>query len=173
MSTCACSRCGTLLPAADINVAADTALCRHCGTTFRFSGLLDSGAHLDFDPAHPPQGASFQEFAGGFEVRATTGSSEAWFLVPFMLIWSGFAFGGIYGSQWQKGKFDLLESLFGIPFVILRDSVISFRKPGNHDRRRTCGGAKERQRGLDISGRWSVWMDSAIPLVRCRVGHGG
>ena len=51
-------------------------------------------------------------------MRATTGSSEAWFLVPFMLIWSGFAFGGIYGSQWQKGKFDLLESLFGIPFVI-------------------------------------------------------
>jgi len=118
VSTCACSRCGKPLPATDINVTADTALCRQCGTTFRFSELIDSGGYLTFDPANSPHGVSYQEFPGGFEARATTRSAEALFLIPFMCIWSGFSLFGIYGSQWQKGHFDLFQFLFGIPFVM-------------------------------------------------------
>jgi hypothetical protein len=40
------------------------------------------------------------------------------FLVPFMCVWSGFSLGGIYGTQIVDGKFNLVLSLFGIPFVI-------------------------------------------------------
>ena len=42
----------------------------------------------------------------------------AFFLVPFMCVWSGGSLGGIYGSQFFQSKFDLSMSLFGIPFVL-------------------------------------------------------
>jgi hypothetical protein len=45
-------------------------------------------------------------------------SPIAFFLVPFMCVWSGFSLGGIYGSQIVKGHFQLGPSLFGIPFLI-------------------------------------------------------
>ena len=35
-----------------------------------------------------------------------------------MLVWSGGALGGIYGTQIYNGKFDLVLSLFGIPFFL-------------------------------------------------------
>jgi hypothetical protein len=116
--TSSCLRCGIRVPSADINVAADTALCRKCGATYRFSELVRSGGLLAFDPVHPPQGASFQVAPGGFVAYATTRSAAAWILVPFFLVWSGFSLGGIYGAQFQKGHFDLYESLFGLPFVL-------------------------------------------------------
>ena len=35
-----------------------------------------------------------------------------------MLIWSGGSLGGIYGTQIANQEFSLLQSLFGIPFII-------------------------------------------------------
>jgi hypothetical protein len=35
-----------------------------------------------------------------------------------MCVWSGFSLGGIYGSQFVQGQFNLVWSLFGIPFVL-------------------------------------------------------
>jgi hypothetical protein len=51
-------------------------------------------------------------------VGATTRSPAAFFIVPFMCVWSGFSLGGIYVTQIISGKFDLVSSLFGIPFLI-------------------------------------------------------
>lgn len=51
-------------------------------------------------------------------IGATTRSPIAFFLVPFMLIWSGGSIGGIYGNQLLKGEFDPFLSLFGIPFIL-------------------------------------------------------
>jgi hypothetical protein len=118
VSTCSCSRCGNRLPSTDINVRADAALCRRCGAAFRFSELLQGGGFPAFDLSHPPQGASFQAGPNGFVASAHTRSSQAWFLVPFMLVWSGFSLDGIYVSQFQKGRFDLGQSLLGIPFIL-------------------------------------------------------
>lgn len=42
----------------------------------------------------------------------------ALFLFPFMLVWSGISIGAIYGSQIRSGHFNLIPSLFGIPFLI-------------------------------------------------------
>lgn len=118
VSTCTCPRCGNRLPSADINVAADTALCRACGSTYKFSELVSGGSFLSFDPAHPPEGTAFRQDADGIRVSATARSAEAWFLVPFMCVWSGFSLSGIYGTQIRKGIFDLGSSLFGIPFLL-------------------------------------------------------
>lgn len=55
---------------------------------------------------------------GGWTAGATTRSPAAFFLVPFMCVWSGGSLGGIYGTQIIGGKFNLLMSLFGIPFLL-------------------------------------------------------
>ena len=55
VSTCSCPRCGSPVSATEINVGADTALCRHCGSAFRFSSLVDGGAFVTYDLSNPPE----------------------------------------------------------------------------------------------------------------------
>jgi hypothetical protein len=71
---------------------------------------------IDIDS--PPNGVKMKKFDNGFEISATTRSPIAFFLVPFMLVWSGGSLGGIYGTQIANGHFNLFLSLFGIPFVM-------------------------------------------------------
>jgi hypothetical protein len=81
--------------------------------------LLSGGAGLDdFDINAPPRGAWFDPTVTGWTLGATTRSPMAFFLVPFMCVWSGGSLGGIYGSQIFTGEFNLLLSLFGIPFLL-------------------------------------------------------
>lgn len=112
----ACPRCGHSLPAEDINVGADTALCRSCGSIHAFSDLVHGSSH--FNISQPPSGVSVDQFANGFRASATTRAWYALFLVPFMCVWSGASLGGIYGSQIRSGKLNLAISLFGIPFIL-------------------------------------------------------
>jgi hypothetical protein len=100
----------------DVNVSTDIALCRHCGRTYAFSEIV-SGAPAG-DLSMPPNGAWYEVLADGFRVGATTRSAAAFFIVPFMCVWSGFSLGGIYGTQLRSGHFNLFSSLFGIPFLI-------------------------------------------------------
>jgi hypothetical protein len=113
-----CPRCEHVLAPSEINVAADTALCAACGTALRFSDIVASRSFMGADPARPPKGASFYSAGGGFTVQATTRSWEAFLLVPFMCVWSGFSLNGIYGTQIRKGVFDLSSSLLGLPFLM-------------------------------------------------------
>src|SRR5579871_4901914 len=71
------ARCGKSLPPADIDVAADTALCRHCGCAFSFSELIGTAA-VELDLTNPPDGVSFQRTPGAFVASATTRSWMAW-----------------------------------------------------------------------------------------------
>src|SRR4051812_18688409 len=75
-----------------------------------------AGAVVDL--TRPPAGARFVRNMRGFEVSVSTRSVLAVFLVPFMCVWSGGSLGGIYGSQVMQGQFDLMRSLFGLPFLI-------------------------------------------------------
>ena len=115
-----CPTCRRDLPLADVNVERDTALCRQCGGTFSFADLVagDGAAEAAFDPLDPPRGAWFTPAFDGFEAGVSTRSPFAIFLVPFLCVWSGFSLGGIYGTQVWTGRFNLLMSLFGIPFVL-------------------------------------------------------
>jgi hypothetical protein len=103
---------------ADVNVATDIALCRRCERNFSYAEATSASPEAGVDLSRPPKGAWFQRTARGFVVGASTRSPSALFLVPFMLVWSGGSLGGIYGSQWFSGKFNLPVSLFGIPFVL-------------------------------------------------------
>jgi len=103
----------------DVNVAKDLALCRQCGQTWSYADLIDDGKVANFIPSEPPKGAWYLETGPrSFEIGATTRSSLAIFLVPFMCVWSGGSLGGIYGTQIAKRHFELGISLFGIPFLL-------------------------------------------------------
>jgi hypothetical protein len=113
-----CPECRTEIPLEDINVAKDIALCRRCTRTYSFAELSQDRDVADVDASRPPKGAWYKSQGLEFEVGAWTRSWAALFLVPFTLVWSGMSLGGIYGSQFAKGRFDLTMSLLGIPFVL-------------------------------------------------------
>jgi hypothetical protein len=101
-----------------MNVVTDVACCRECDEVFALSSLVQSSPTGPVDLNDPPRGCWYREEFDGFAVGATTRHPRAFVLVPFMCVWSGFSLGGIYGSQIVNGKFDLMMSLFGIPFVL-------------------------------------------------------
>src|SRR5512140_3460686 len=114
-----CPQCRTPIPLEDINVSTDLALCRKCGQTWSYLETLEQRESAEVDLTRPPRGAWFRQSPPvWFEAGATTRSAAAFFLVPFMCVWSGFSLGGIYGSQIVKGHFNLGMSLFGIPFLL-------------------------------------------------------
>ncbi len=115
-----CPKCEKILETREINVEKDFALCSVCNETFSISNdlflheLVAGEINLD----KIPKGTWVQEFNDGFEIGATTRSYVAFFLVPFMILWSGGSVGSIYGTQIIEWKFSLFQSLFGIPFLL-------------------------------------------------------
>ncbi len=99
-------------------MATDLAFCPQCNDGFKVSESIDQESVSPDSLRNPPKGAWFRKEMDRVVVGATTRSPVAFFLVPFMCVWSGFSLGGIYGSQIAKGEFDLGSSLFGIPFVL-------------------------------------------------------
>ena len=113
-----CPKCRTEISTEDVNVSTDIALCRRCGETFSFAELSLDRVVADVDTSRPPGGTWYRAQGNEFEVGAVSRSGSAFFLVPFTLFWSGGSLGGIYGTQLAKGQFDLMQSLFGLPFLI-------------------------------------------------------
>ena len=113
-----CPKCRTEIPLEDVNVSTDLALCRQCSQTYSFAELSQNREVLDVDFSRPPRGVWYRNQGNEFEVGSSTRSWAALFLVPFTLVWAGGSIGGIYGSQFIHHKFDLFQSLFGIPFLI-------------------------------------------------------
>lgn len=115
-----CPACNSPIRASQMNVATDVAVCEGCQETFSISSVLGAGKGVpeEFDQFNPPRGAWFEDTGVGWRVGSTTRSAAAFFLVPFMCVWSGFSLGGIYGMQIVNGEFNLFLSLFGIPFLL-------------------------------------------------------
>jgi len=114
-----CPACNALVPASQLNVARDVGICPQCDEGFVISEVLNPDEELEgFDIKDAPAGAWFESRMNGWEMGASTRSPIAFFLVPFMAVWSGGSLGGIYGTQMVSGKFSLVMSLFGIPFLL-------------------------------------------------------
>lgn len=112
-----CPTCAKPYPPENINVQTDVAHCPACNQMAHPSELMSD----NFDPeviTAPPPGAWYSENMNETVVGATTRSPVALFMVPFMCVWSGFSIGGIYGSQIASREFNLMMSLFGLPFVV-------------------------------------------------------
>lgn len=113
-----CPDCKSSVPSDQVNMGTDLAFCEPCDNAFRISETIDLDSVSKDSLMEPPKGAWFIDEVDRVVVGASTRSAVAFFLVPFMCVWSGGSLGGIYGSQIVKGEFDLTMSLFGIPFVL-------------------------------------------------------
>lgn len=113
-----CPNCNTEIIAKNINIKADIAQCHECNTIFKISSTLNETTTFDFELNNPPKGAWIESEVDEIVIGASTRSPIAFFMVPFMLVWTGGSIGGIYGKQLVSGKFDLMMSLFGIPFIL-------------------------------------------------------
>lgn len=113
-----CPKCKQAIAGDDVNVVTDVGRCRRCDEVYVLSSLVHSTETGPLDLDNPPRGAWYRAEFNGFVVGATTRHPMAFFLVPFMCLWSGGSLGGIYGTQVVQGKFNALMSLFGIPFVL-------------------------------------------------------
>ena len=116
-----CPECGLPIPVSEIAPSAGLAVCRSCEQSFDLEACKTAVPFAQRSqpmPTNPPAGVEVAESMDGFRVSVTTRSAIAWFLVPFMCVWSGGSLGGIYGTQIYKGEFNLFQSLFGIPFLL-------------------------------------------------------
>ena len=116
-----CPDCGLPIQAADIAPAQGMAVCRFCEKPFPLEACQTAVPFADrgiVPVTAPPKGVDFVETMDGFRLSLSTRSCVGFFLVPFTLVWAGGSLGGIYGTQIAKGKFDLMMSLFGLPFLI-------------------------------------------------------
>ena len=113
-----CPNCQNEVVNENINIQTDMGKCQNCNHLFRVSENFDSSPKFAFDINQPPKGAWYKNDMQEIKLGATLRSPIAFFLVPFMLIWSGGSLGGIYGTQIANQEFSLLQSLFGIPFII-------------------------------------------------------
>ena len=112
-----CPNCQVDVTNENINIQTDMGKCQTCNHLFRISENFDVPA-FPFDINQPPRGAWYKNNMQEIKLGATLRNPIAFFLVPFMLIWSGGSLGGIYGTQIAKQQFNLIQSLFGIPFLL-------------------------------------------------------
>ena len=118
-----CTNCSHDIENENINAEKDFFYCVNCQNAYKISDLLNEHNENDTIPYkeiinNPPKGTWKLEDPEKIVIGSTTRSPIAFFLVPFMIIWSGGSIGGIYVTQIISRKFDLFSSLFGIPFLI-------------------------------------------------------
>jgi hypothetical protein len=116
-----CPECGLPIETADLAPAQGLAVCRFCEKPFPLAACQTAVpfAQRNIVPElTPPKGVDVVETMDGFRLTLSSRSCIAFFLVPFTLFWAGGSLGGIYGTQIAKGKFELFQSLFGLPFLV-------------------------------------------------------
>lgn len=113
-----CPNCDREIGSENLNIQTDIAKCDSCQNIFKVSEILVNQVDANFNMSKPPKGAWIEKEFNQTIIGTTTRSSIAYFLVPFMLVWSGGSLGGIYITQLISGKFDVMMSLFGIPFLL-------------------------------------------------------
>ena len=116
-----CPDCGLPIQAADLAPAQGVAVCRFCEKPFPLEACQAAVPFADRNivpVVTPPKGVDLVETIDGFRLTLSTRSCIAIFLVPFTLVWAGGSLGGIYGTQIAKGEFNLMMSLFGLPFLV-------------------------------------------------------
>jgi len=115
-----CPECGIPIAVADLAPAQGVAVCRFCEKPHPLAACQEA---LPFERRNItperslPKGVQLDETMDGFRLTLSTRSWIALFLVPFTLLWAGGSLGGIYGTQIAKGEFNLVMSLFGLPFL--------------------------------------------------------
>ena len=98
-----CPNCNTEVQSQNVNIHTDVAQCLSCNNIFKISEALEGSIPDGFNLNNPPNGTWIRNEMNQIVLGATTKSPIAFFLVPFMVVWSGGSIGGIYGTQFING----------------------------------------------------------------------
>ena len=101
----------------NINIQTDMGKCQACNHLFRVSEHFDTPAFA-FDLNQPPKGAWYKNNMQEIKLGATLRSPIAFFLVPFMLIWSGGSLGGIMVLKSQSSSSAFYKAYLGFHFCL-------------------------------------------------------
>jgi hypothetical protein len=115
-----CPECGLPIETADLAPAQGVAVCRFCEKPHPLAACQVAVPYeqRNIEPETAlPKGVKLEETMDGFRLILSVRSCLAFFMVPFTMVWAGGSLGGIYGTQIAKGEFNLVMSLFGIPFL--------------------------------------------------------
>jgi len=114
-----CPYCRAPIPLDDVEVQTRGALCRACGQRHALPDPRGEGQRSRVALETPPRWVREQAGPrGAHTVTYKRPSAMAFFLVPFTAIWAGGSLTGIYGTQLSNGRLDLMQSLFGLPFLL-------------------------------------------------------
>jgi hypothetical protein len=115
-----CATCESIIDADNINVAKDTAYCAKCENLHHLSSLSSkkSAPKAKFDPYEKVDGVTVDDKSYMWSIDVTHRSKKALFLIPFTCVWAGGSLYSIYGQQYLSGEYDIIASIFGIPFLL-------------------------------------------------------
>lgn len=119
-----CPHCHQKIPNKEISFRKDSFHCSNCHKEITLTDLRDyyysnkKSEYQGFNINDPPKGCRVSKKAGKMIIEATTRSPIAFFLVPFMTVWTYFTVISMYGGQILSGRFDLILSITGIPFLL-------------------------------------------------------
>lgn len=113
-----CSKCKQRIPAGDLNIQSDVALCRQCGETFSISQLFDAGYDTD-ELLRKPSGISLAITPTGWRVASTTRSAHFFLFAIFAVMFGPFFGVAMIGQEINKGNFTPFTALFATPFLLV------------------------------------------------------
>ena len=114
-----CPQCGQELPLADLNMAANAALCRACGYAGPFLNAQAIPRLTDEQLARPPKRVQLERgFGDSLSVICRPSRWPLLFLIPFATFWSGISMTVIYIIPLFQGEFDWATGLIGVPFLL-------------------------------------------------------
>jgi hypothetical protein len=112
-----CPHCNFPLQTKNLNITTDTGLCAQCSTIFKVSELLNPIITSEFDINQGPKGTWVRAELNELIVGGSTRSFMAFFLVPFMIIWTSLSVGGTLFAAFSEGEVNWFLVLFSIPFL--------------------------------------------------------
>jgi hypothetical protein len=112
-----CPHCNFPLQTENLNITTDTGLCAQCSTIFKVSELLNPIITSEFDINQGPKGTWVRAELNELIVGGSTRSFMAFFLVPFMIIWTSLSVGGTLFAAFSEGEVNWFLVLFSIPFL--------------------------------------------------------
>lgn len=113
-----CPSCNAPLLAENLNISTDTGLCSACNSVFKVSKLIHQVVDSKFDIKQNPKGTWILTELNSLVLGGSTRSWMAFFLVPFMIVWSSLSIGGTAFMAFSEEQVDWFMVLFSIPFII-------------------------------------------------------
>lgn len=113
-----CKRCGSPIPAENVNLNTSLAKCGECDSVFDFSPQVEKQEPARRSFSQPPKGIGVKTGMDGLVLERRWMNASAWFLVIFCLFWDGFMVVwfsiSIAQKQYEMAAFGSIHAAVGL-----------------------------------------------------------